>query len=146
VGWKSATGLVLSVAIATAACQSTAGPLEVDSGALVQAQLAQSFTLAPGEIARIGPTGPYLVFRRVTSDSRCPMDVVCVWMGDAVVALQFGLTPRDWVDGELHTDPEQPPMDAGGYRIRLAELQPYPVSSESIPPDRYRATFQVTLR
>lgn len=136
----------ISLALAMAACQSTAGPPDALSEELVLAELSQTFTLAPGQIARIGRDGPYLGFRRVTGDSRCPMDVVCVWMGDAVVAVEVGLDRTSWTQGELHTDPQQPPLDVGAYRIQLTELQPYPRASEPTHPDRYRATFQVTRR
>jgi hypothetical protein len=138
IGFAASGGLV--------ACQSTAGPPDALSEELVQAELAQMFTLAPGQVARIGRDGPYLGFRRVTGDSRCPMDVVCVWAGDAVVAVEVGLTMSSWTQGELHTDPQRPPLDAGAYQIRLADLQPFPRSSESIDPSRYRATFTVTRK
>jgi hypothetical protein len=134
------------LSVVAAACQSTAGPPDALTEELVQAELAQTFTLSPGQVARIGRDGPYLGFRRVSSDSRCPMDVVCVWMGDAVVQVEVGLTQGSWTHGELHTDPQQPPLDAGGYRIRLTELQPYPRSSETTDAGRYRATFEVTRR
>jgi hypothetical protein len=100
IGFAASGGLV--------ACQSTAGPPDSLSEELVQAELAQMFTLAPGQVARIGRDGPYLGFRRVTGDSRCPMDVVCVWAGDAVVAVEVGLTMSSWTQGELHTDPQRP--------------------------------------
>ena len=137
-------GVALSIGIA--ACQSTAGPPDALSEELVQAELAQTFTLAPGQVARIGREGPYLGFRRVTGDSRCPMDVACVWMGDGVVAVEVGLNTTSWVGGELHTDPQRPPVEVGDYRVRLTELQPYPRSSETIDASRYRATFTVTRK
>ena len=139
-----AAGIALSAA--AAACQSTAGPPDALTEELVQADLAQTFTLSPGQVARIGRDGPYLAFRRVSADSRCPMDVVCVWMGDAVVRIEVGLTQTNWTPGELHTDPQQPPLDVGAFRIRLTELQPYPRASEPTDASRYQATFQVTRR
>jgi hypothetical protein len=132
--------------LVAAGCRSTAGPPDASTEELVQVELTQTFTLSPGQVARIGRDGPYLAFRRVSQDSRCPMDVVCVWMGDAVVQVEVGLTLSDWTRGELHTDAQQPPLDVGSYRIRLTELQPYPRSSEATDAGRYRATFQVTRR
>src|SRR5262245_23164349 len=119
----------LSLSVVAAACSSTAEPADPLAQELVQADLAQTFTLAPGQVARIGREGPYLAFRRVVSDSRCPMDVVCVWMGDGLVAVDVGLSTTQWVARELHTDPQQPPVEAGDYVIRLTDLQPYPVST-----------------
>jgi hypothetical protein len=136
----------IAVPVAVVACQSTATPPDALAEELVQAELAQTFTLAPGQVAHIGREGPYLAFRRVSGDSRCPMDVVCVWAGDGVVAVEVSLNGSSWVPGELHTDPERPPVEVGDYRIRLTELQPYPRSTERTDPGRYRATFTVTRK
>jgi hypothetical protein len=145
--WRRVALLVgIALSVGVVACQSTAGPPDALSEELVQAELAQTFTLAPGQVAHIGREGPYLAFRRVSGDSRCPMDVVCVWAGDGVVAVEVSLNGSSWVPGELHTDPQRPPVEVGDYRIRLTELQPYPRSSETIEPGRYRATFTVTRK
>jgi hypothetical protein len=142
--WSWLAALILTGA--AGACQSAAGPPEVSSNQLVQAELTRTFPLAPGQLARIGPEGPYLGFRRVVSDSRCPLDAVCVWMGDAVVQVEFGLTLSNWTSGELHTDPARPPLEVGDYRVRLTELQPYPAASQPTRADRYRATLVVERR
>lgn len=146
-GWvRAALAGWLAFLLVAAGCQSTSAPSEAPEDApqaAVQVELAKSFTLAPGESAKLGDAGPYITFREVSSDSRCPADVVCVWMGDAVVALEVG-SPWGWLRGDLHTDPQQPPLTFGDYRIELAELQPYPLSSEPIRADRYRATLRVT--
>ena len=139
-----AAGIAASLAVA--ACSSSVTPPDALTGEVVQAQLSQTFTLAPGQVGRIGSAGPYLAFRRVSADSRCPMDVVCVWAGDGVVQIEVGLTQSSLTAGELHTDPQRPPVDIGDYRVRLTELQPYPRSSEQIEAGRYRATFEVTRR
>src|SRR5262245_55090307 len=143
---RAALLIGLSLSAAAAACSSAAGPPDALTQELVQAELAQTFTLAPGQVARIGRDGPYLGFRRVSSDSRCPMDVICVWAGDGVVAVEVGLSATRWIQGELHTDPQRPPLEAGDYSIRLTELQPYPRSTETTEPGRYRATFTVTRK
>jgi len=139
-----AAGIAASLGVA--ACSSTATPPDALSGEVVQAQLSQTFTLAPGQVARIGSGGPYLAFRRVSADSRCPMDVVCVWAGDGVVQIEAGLTQSNWTPGELHTDPQRPPVDVADYRVRLTDLQPYPRSSEQTQAGSYRATFEVTRK
>jgi hypothetical protein len=139
-----AAGIAASLSLA--ACSSSVTPPDALTGEVVQAQLSQTFTLAPGQVARIGGGGPYLAFRRVSADSRCPMDVVCVWAGDGVVQIEVGLNQNSLTPGELHTDPQRPPVEVSDYRVRLTDLQPYPRSTEQIEAGRYRATFEVTRK
>jgi hypothetical protein len=104
--------------------------------------LNQQFTLAPGEAAVVGDTGVSVQFVRVTGDSRCPADAVCIWGGDAIAhvrVLQSGVV----TDGELHTgDSSRASVTHGGVRIALVQLQPYPFSSRTIEPGDYRATLE----
>jgi hypothetical protein len=46
---------------------------------------------------------------------------------------------------ELHTrDSSRAAVSHAGFRIRLVNLQPYPFSSRTTPPDDYRATLSVS--
>jgi hypothetical protein len=104
--------------------------------------LNTNFTLAPGDTMRIDATSLSVRFNRVTGDSRCPADLVCIQGGSASVhisAQSFG--PRR--DYELHTG-DLRPVQHDDLTITLVELQPYPFSSRTIQPDEYRATFKVT--
>ena len=85
-------------------------------------------------------------FTAVESDSRCPMDAICVWAGDAVANIvveqncacespAFGL--------KLHTHLEPHGGEAYGFRIELLQLQPYPRASSSIKPDAYSAWLRI---
>jgi len=105
--------------------------------------LGQAFTLAPGESAKIRGTSLSLQFLRVSSDSRCPADVVCVQAGDAIVHVRAAGTVT--ADYELHT-PGQPRavVTPIGLRTELTQLQPYPLSGRTIPSGDYRATLVVT--
>ena len=47
--------------------------------------LNERFTLAPGEVADIDDVDLRVQFVRVTGDSRCPADAVCIQGGDALV-------------------------------------------------------------
>jgi len=99
--------------------------------------LNERFTLAPGETAVIADPSLRVRFVRVSNDSRCPADVVCIQGGDAIVHIL--------VDGgayELHTgDAAQASITHAGVQIDLVELQPYPFSSRTIAPGDYRATL-----
>jgi hypothetical protein len=105
--------------------------------------LNQQFALAPGEAARIQDTSLRVQFLRVSGDSRCPADAVCIQGGDALVHIRA-------IDGrsseyELHTgDESRAAVTHAGFRIELINLQPYPFSSRTIQPDEYRATLRLS--
>jgi len=84
-----------------------------------------------------------LQFLRVSGDSRCPADAVCILGGDAIVHVRAaGSVTADY---ELHTGgPPRAVTTPTGLRIELTQLQPYPFSSRPIQSGDYRATFVVT--
>src|SRR5215510_13679088 len=103
----------------------------------------RQFTLAPAEAVSIAGTSLRVQFLRVTGDSRCPADAVCILGGDAVVRIRAA---SDGVDAEyeLHTgDSSRATVSHAGFRIQLLSLQPYPFSSRTTQPDEYRATLSV---
>ena len=103
------------------------------------------FTLAPGEWAYIEDTSFRLEFLRVSGDSRCPGDAVCIHGGDAVVHVR--VTGGESAEYELHTgDLSRAAARHAGFRIELVDLQPYPFSSRTIQPEEYRATLLVSRR
>ena len=106
--------------------------------------LNQRFTLAPGEVAAVSNTDLRFQFVRVTGDSRCPADAICIQGGDALVQIRASDGSSSTLLG-LHTgDSSQAAADFGGARIALVELQPYPFSSRTIEQEEYRATLTVT--
>ena len=104
--------------------------------------LNQQFTLAPGEAASIEDTSIRVLFLRVSGDSRCPADAICIQGGDALVHVRILNGGAEEV--ELHTgDESRASVEHAGHRIELLNLQPYPFSSRTIPGEEYRATFNV---
>jgi hypothetical protein len=109
--------------------------------------LADRFTLAPGQTAQIEGTGLRVTFESVSADSRCPVDVTCVWEGDAVVIVSVQATGSARLQHELHTSGRYPTeADAGDYRVRLVEVAPVPRSGASPAPGDYRVTLLVSRR
>src|SRR5262249_38426306 len=53
-----------------------------------QAALGREFTLAVGQSAVVDATGLRIALQGVGADSRCPVDVHCVWEGDAAVSVE----------------------------------------------------------
>jgi len=112
------------------------GPSEVPLG--------QSFELHPGTSAVLSD-GLKVTFDGVRADSRCPMDVVCVWAGDATVALRLSQPPATQAERALHTDPAGAEAQYLSYVITLVALAPYPRSDRQIRPDDYVATLRVEV-
>jgi len=93
-------------------------------------------TLAVGQTATIA-SGVTLSFDRVTSDSRCPSDVVCFWEGEVTVALTLS---RGGTEAFTLSD-HSPTRVVGGYSFRLVSIQPYPKAGTAIPQNAYRVTI-----
>ena len=129
--------VVLIAAIAAAGC--------FNSPTAPDAVVGRPFELKAGAVSVL-PDGTRLTFREVQADSRCPMDVMCVWAGDATVAVT--LTPSngaaEW--RELHTQPTGSQISHANFIISLTALAPYPRSSQQIRAGDYVATFVVNPR
>jgi hypothetical protein len=102
--------------------------------------------LAPGETARFGALR--VTFKEVTGDSRCPVDVTCVWEGDAVARIELSEPAGAVETHELHTAKSQQPQPVvyGGYQVDLVRLDPEPRSTGTIPPSSYRLAVRVTQK
>ena len=85
-----------------------------------------------------------LRFDGVASDSRCPIDVVCIQAGDAVLRVHARRLPKAEASLVLHTQLSGSSAAFQGFVVALVELKPVPKASESIPPGRYVATLKVT--
>ena len=96
-----------------------------------------------GEEAEIPGTVLRISFIQVNADSRCPSGAVCIWEGDAEVAigLTAGSGPTQLV--ELHTTIDPRFVDFSGVRVTLADLVPYPREGVPISPDAYVAGFDI---
>ena len=107
--------------------------------------LGQSFELRAGGSA-ILQSGLTVTFERVESDSRCPMDALCVWAGDAIVMVSLSQAAGGQVQRELHTAPTGSEASYLVYSIKLLALAPYPRSDRQIRPEDYAATLIVAAR
>ena len=105
-------------------------------------RLGQPFELRSGASA-ILDGGLTITFDRVASDSRCPMDALCIRAGDAIVAVSISQGAGGPVRRELHTDPVGSEASYLVYSIKLLSLAPYPRSDLQIGPGDYVATLTV---
>ncbi len=126
--------------IALAACRAAVDPTGGPDASQI---VGDTLVLAPGQEVRVGILG--VAFLEVSSDSRCPTDVVCVWAGDAAVEIGLSAGEGPTHPFTLHTlSYPASSVEFGGYRVTLLELAPQPISTRPIPPDGYRAHLQVT--
>jgi hypothetical protein len=85
-------------------------------------------------------------FRGVSSDSRCPTDVQCVWAGDATARIQATVGRMAWTGFDLHSTLEPKAATFRSWEIRLVKVEPSPRSTEGIPPGAYVVTLEVTQK
>ena len=85
-------------------------------------------------------------FDTVRSDSRCPMDALCVRAGEAVIAITLSLPGEIAIGRELETVPAKSHTSYSRFTITLSSLAPYPRSDRQIRPTDYIATFVVNVR
>jgi hypothetical protein len=132
---RSAAGLIGLLAVA-------AGCATVDTA--VVANPGVTFALPLGKMATVSSNGARITFNKVADDSRCPIDVVCVWAGDAKIQLliaQNGLPADNRVVSLTAPDNE---IVSNGLRIRLVALAPAPKQSEPSASRAYVAQLVVT--
>ena len=132
---RSVLGLCLCLFLATA-CDETnpAGPT---------VRVHRRFVLAPGQVTSIDGTVVRVQFEEVTSDSRCPINAVCVRAGDAVVIIRV-FDESGSSRYELHTTDGVRSATHRQVSIEVVDLQPYPFAGRPTDPSAYRATFKAT--
>jgi hypothetical protein len=121
-------------------------PTEDDTelpAATVEAREGQTFRLSPGAMARVGRDGLLISFRSVTADSRCAVDVVCVWEGDATARVDVTVGRMAWTPFDLHTSLEPRAFQFRERTVTLVAVEPSPRSDERIDPAHYIITLRV---
>ncbi len=100
-----------------------------------------SFALAPGQTAEVKRSGTRVTFRQVREDSRCPVDVTCVWAGDAKVEVVISRTGADDDPRLLSINPPNNEVRSGNLRIRFVGLTPVPRQADGNAVKNYLAEF-----
>jgi len=126
-------GLVVAATLAAAACNG-----------VTDVQPDQPFQLKVGQGAVVPDSSLALRFEAVPQDSRCPVDVQCIWAGDGVVRLSLRFSANS-SSADLHTNKGAGPgsVRAGAWTIELLSLTPAPHAGQPIPASEYTATLQV---
>ena len=128
------TSILAFAVLAAAGCASPVQP---------QVTLGQPFDLKAGQSASLD-NGLTLTFDRVTSDSRCPINALCIVAGEAVVVLTVSQRSGTPVEREVRTGlPPKSEAEFLSYTISLIGLAPLPLAGQIIRPEDYVATLQV---
>lgn len=125
-------GLLLALLLG---CGETTAPEGARADALLAAPM--EMTLRAGEERVIGGSVLRLSFGQVLEDSRCPIDAVCVWQGNARVELGIRAGMGPTLPLRLNTSQEPRSAAALGVRVTLVELLPAPRAAEPTRPGDY---------
>jgi hypothetical protein len=131
---RRATLIACSVVIASSGCTAVQTAAVVEPGA--------SFTLAPGQAATVKGTNTRITFNRVREDSRCPVDVTCIWAGEAKIEIVISRSGAEDVR-ILSITPPNNEAAVGNLRIRFVSLAPVPRQADANVPRKYLAGFVV---
>ena len=104
--------------------------------------LDNEISLFIGESATFQDHGIKLKFVDVLEDSRCPSDVDCVWEGTVSLSINIQYKSQNLGDYILNSS-NLHKASFMGYYVKLKTLEPYPISTETIPKTSYNATFKV---
>ncbi len=113
---KLATVIASGLLLVASACAGVQTAAVVEPGA--------SFTLAPGETAAVKGADARITLKRVTDDSRCPVDVTCVWAGDAKIEVTISRNGAPEEQRILSITPPKHEAIVGNLRIRFVSLAP----------------------
>lgn len=146
--------LLATALLASACARGGAVPAEPE---LPRGAVSQGSGAASGDTLRVpyggsavhAPSGVRVTFHTLVSDSRCPIDAVCVWEGDAVVRLRLERAGAA-SDTALHwsTRPGLGPrtVTVGGWDVTFFGLTPAPQASAPAPGDAARTVWLLVRR
>ena len=93
--------------------------------------LNDTIWIAFGDTAGNADENLWLVFDSIGTDSRCPLDVVCFWAGDAEIVFEL-FRENQSTRFSLHTHPHFiTDTTLFNYHFQLCDVLPYPHSDSS---------------
>ena len=111
------------------------------------ARVGSEFKVKVGQMVTLNGGSLRVRFARVASDSRCPVDVTCVWAGNAEVLFEVsarGGRGKRTLRLNTNASPERPGEGRyGRYTLKLVGLSPQPRSNQKIAEGQYTATLLV---
>jgi hypothetical protein len=138
--------LTAVAALAAAACASDTTNPGAGGPHTNVVQAGDTAMLKPGQVVDVGSDGVQLAFREVTEDSRCPINVVCVWAGNAEVVLEARMGRSAWKRLTVNSYVEPRAADYGAYRFHLVEVAPPQETPGTINAPDYRVRIAISRR
>jgi len=93
--------------------------------------LGEEFELAVHQTAQIRAENISVTFQQVLEDSRCPIDVTCIWAGIAEVSLRVAVSGSER-ELSLSTSPPENSAVFENYKFWLIRLRPVPRANQKI--------------
>jgi hypothetical protein len=109
----------------------------------IQANVGDEFMLSIGQEAHISGENLKIGFEDVIGDSRCPLDVTCIWEGRVNILVQ--LTYDDTAYNVVLNEPglTDHAMDMFLNYSIVFHLEPYPVEAANILKEDYRLRMTI---
>ncbi len=104
--------------------------------------LGEEFELAVNQTAQITAENISVTFQKVLEDSRCPIDVTCIWAGLAEVSLRVAVSGKE-KDISLSTPPAENSTVVENYIFGLIGVRPVPRADQNIDSSAYSVTMRV---
>ncbi|MBC7790248.1 MAG: hypothetical protein H7Z74_09915 [Anaerolineae bacterium] len=129
------------------ACQNgnTSPGTPTDQPQAVRVEFQKEFSIHVGETAELAAPRARVTFVAVAADSRCAVDVQCVWEGDAALVFTLDVAGGSVVRDTLHTsgrgEAQSTRMTVGKVRLTLRNVAPQPRSDSPTRAEDYVATL-----
>lgn len=105
--------------------------------------LGKEFNIKKGQEVVVRAEKLSITFKSVSSDSRCPTGVQCVWGGNAAIEIEVSKGKTAPLVATLNTSLEPKGIDYRGFKVRLVALNPYPKVNQPNDPKHYEASLIV---
>lgn len=137
--------LLASVTAVLLSCPSSLMGDSGNAGKPLRVRLGREFSLRVGQQAAVDGGRFRVRFGAVKNDSRCPVDVTCVWAGNAEVMIEAEANGNR-SSLKLNTNGGTKFPNVGKYRhytVELISLQPQPRQSSANAVTHYVATLVI---
>ena len=135
--------VLLAVLLAATACNSPARDvLIIPTAPTSTVPMGTDFTLAPGESVVVNSSDLTLTFVGLTGDSRCPIDVQCVWAGSAIIAVRTR-SASGTREFPLETLSNKDTATVDQSLVQLVSVAPRQSTTSKYAPSSYRATLRI---
>lgn len=111
-----------------------------------EVSLDEEFTIKFGQQVEIKDANLRITFTSVEEDSRCPIDVLCAWAGNAKLNLEVKRSKKKFITVDMNTTLEPKERDYKGYRVKLVRLNPQRRAGIPVDPADYEATLVVSSK